>query len=419
MSQLKGNCIRHHSWILAALLVCYASGCVSRGQNEKPANSRPQEITILRPVPAVLNEETHSAIEASETKVKGKAGEPFEFKRAHFVSASYGWALTDHALYRTTDGGKSWERLPQEPEADARFTSFFFVDESHGWLTAIKRIFTERYGLGNSSVIMVTGDGGRSWKLQASFPNEVEITEIRFFNADEGLAVGAQVIDSRPPYDELLVLRTSNGGKEWNNISEAAKAVIKNEYGIPNDAGRHVEWASSSSAFLLTRYGKVISTTDGGKTWKLISSFKVERPDGLKSPTGMHKLALDPERRLRVIAGGMGVETYKGYWGEFVVDEDARWTSYEIDLTPIRDAVFLSDKDVLACGLNRRPWNEKSNSRLKDAGVILRSFDIGKSWQTIYRSRSYETFFFLTKARDNEFYALSDIGTFVRFRLPQ
>lgn len=406
--------------VLAAILFCYSSGCVSHGSNQKPANSRPEEpIAVLRPVPAVLNEETYKQIDAVETKVKGKAGGPFEFKRAQFVDENHGWAMTEGALYRTIDGGMTWERLSQGPETHARFTAFFFVDESHGWLTAVKEIPTERYGLGNSSVIMVTDDGGRSWKLQASFPNEIDIKELRFFNANDGLAVGAHIIDARSPYEELLVLRTSTGGKQWNDTSEAAKAIIRDVYGIAGDAGRHVEWTSASSVLLLTRYGRIISTTDGGNTWKFVASFRAERPSGLISPTGMLKLAPDPNRRIRVIAGGIGDENYKGYWGEFVVDENGRWTTYELDRTPIRDAVFLSDNEVLACGSNLRPWDEKPNSSLKDAGVILRSFDTGKSWQSIYRSKTYETFFFLTKVKDNEFYALSDTGTFLRFRLPQ
>jgi hypothetical protein len=49
----------------------------------------------------------------------------------------------------------------------------------------------------------------------------------------------------------------------------------------------------------------------------------------------------------------------------------------------------------------------------------LRSFDNGRSWQTIYRSKSQETFFFLTKINDHDFYAVSDMGTFLRFTLPQ
>ena len=86
-------------------------------------------------------------------------------------------------------------------------------------------------------------------------------------------------------------------------------------------------------------------------------------------------------------------------------------------MTPILDAVFLSEKDVVACGLNRRPTNEKSH--LKDADVVLRSFDNGRSWQTIYRSKSFETFFYLTRVKDNDFYAVSDTGTFLRFTLKQ
>jgi hypothetical protein len=144
--------------------------------------------------------------------------------------------------------------------------------------------------------------------------------------------------------------------------------------------------------------------------------FKDERPEGFISATSFRKVALDPEQRFRVVAAGMGDE---GYWGDFVVNEDGRWNSYELKLTPILDAVFLSNRDVVACGMNLRPHNEKSSSRFKDAGVMLRSFDNGRSWQTIYRSKSRETFFFLTRIKDNDFYSVSDAGTFLRFTLPQ
>jgi photosystem II stability/assembly factor-like uncharacterized protein len=417
--------MRYSTLVLTVVIIGYSLGCVSRGHDQRPVHSRSEEsITILRPVPAVLNEETHPAVEAVETQVKGKAGEPFDFKRAQFIDENHGWAMTEYWLYRTTDGGMNWERLQQNPEKDSRFTAFFFVDESHGWLAAVKQVPAKRWGLGSSSVIMVTNNGGKSWQIQGSFPDEVEIHEIRFFNPSAGLAVGARTIDSQAPYEELLVLRTSNGGNEWNNTSEPAKAVIRNEYGMANDAGRHIEWLSASPVLLLTRFGRVISTTDSGTTWTLVATFKNDRPDGFTFPTAMHKLALDPQGRIRVVAGGIGEDVYHGdikdlksNWGQFVVQEEGGWRTYELDRTPILDAVLLSDKEVLACGLNMQPGDEKANSRLKDAGVILRSFDGGKSWQTIYRSKSWETFFFLTKVKENQFYALSDTGTFLRFRL--
>jgi len=88
------NCMHYRTLVLIAIFVCYSLGCVSRGHNQKPANSRPEELlTVLRPVPAVLNEETHAPVQAIETKVKGKSGEPLEFKRAQFVDENHGWVM--------------------------------------------------------------------------------------------------------------------------------------------------------------------------------------------------------------------------------------------------------------------------------------------------------------------------------------
>jgi photosystem II stability/assembly factor-like uncharacterized protein len=367
-------------------------------------------ITVLRPVPATLNEENLAPVIATESKIK-KDAVPFEFTRAQFINENCGWAMNRDSLFRTTDAGKNWEKLPQGPEKDAYFTSFTFVDESHGWLVAVKHDSAERYGVGISSVIMATDDGGRSWKLQANFPDEVQIRDICFRNEKEGLAVGFRGLDKRPDRGELFMVGTSNGGKEWTDVSGPAKAAFKNQWGVANEAGTYLQW-TPSSLFMVTQGARVMNTTDEGKTWNTVAIFKHERPDGLRSTTSFHKVALDPRQRLRVVAGARGEE---GYWGDFVINEDGRWTSYELPLTPIFDAVFLSDNDVLACGLKV----ERRDSKRPDGGVVLRSFDGGHSWQTVYRTKSFETFFYLTKIKNNDFYAVSDTGTFLHFSLPQ
>lgn len=400
--------------LLLVVIGCLATLGLRRANRPKTSSQTQELLTVLRPVPAILNEDLLPQVVANETKIKGKTGVPFEFKRAQFVSGNHGWVMSKDALYRTADGGKNWERLSQQPEKDARFTSLTFVDESHGWLSIIKQDYAKHYGVGNSSAIMVTDDGGRSWKLQASFPNEVEIRDIRFLNDNEGLAVGAKTLDNRPGSVELFVLGTSNGGKDWNDISGPARAAFKNQWGVANESGNNIQF-TSSAVLLLTQGGRVMSTRDHGKTWNTLVILQDGRPANFASSTSFHKVALDTEQSLRVVAAGMGDE---GYWGDFIVNEDGRWNSYELSLTPILDAVFLSHNDVLACGLNVRPTNERAN-RLNDAGVVLRSFDNGRSWQTIYRSTSAETFFYLTRVNDNDFYAVSDAGTFLRFSLRQ
>lgn len=401
---------------LAPLFSVTFATCTLRGDYYPPTSSPPpEEIAVLRPVPAVLNEGTHHAVNATETQIKGKVGPPFQFRRAQFINETHGWAMTLYSLYRTIDSGKSWERLSQEPEKDGRFTAFSFVDESHGWLAIVKADYAERYGVGHSSAIMVTDDGGRSWHVQASFQDEIEIRDVQFLNENDGLAVGYKGLDNRPDRCQLFVLGTSNGGKDWNDISGPANAALTNHSGGASDRGDYIQW-TTSSVLLLTEAARVMKSTDRGKTWNTIVRLEDERPDGFISSTGYYKLVLDPQGKMRVVGGAAGDE---GYWGDFVVLEDGRWTSYEINLTPIHDAVFLSNKEVIASGLNLRPSSEKSNRRLKDAGVILRSFDSGKSWQSIYRSKTFETFFFITRVNDNQFYAVSDTGTFLRFTLPQ
>ena len=406
--------MRHCALILAIAVIVYLAASAVREDAGPRTNSQPQEFTtVLRPVAAILNEETHVPLVASENKIKGKTGTPLEFKRAQFINETHGWTMTDYSLYRTIDGGNKWERLSPAPGENARFMAFSFVDELHGWLAMLTQDFAEHYGVGNSSEIMITDDGGTSWKLQASFKDEVEIMDVSFLNVNDGFAVGSKGLDNRPDRGELFVLGTSDGGRDWKDISAPAKAAFKNQWGVANDSGNYIQW-TSSSVLLLTRGGRVMNTKDRGKTWNIIVAFKDERPAGFLSSTGYYKLALDPQQRIRVLAGGMGDE---GYWGDFVVHEDGRWSSYELSLTPLLDAVFLSDKEVIASGLNVRPKDDKSNRHLQDAGVVLRSFDTGKSWHSIYRSRSSETFFFLTKVKDKEFYAVSDIGTFLRLRL--
>lgn len=410
--------MRYSPLAILIVVTAYLLTCVLPRTNHRPSNPKSEKLpVVLRPVNAVIHEKGGLVVNAVESRIKPKQGAPFEFRKAQFVSTNVGWAMTDKSLFKTSNGGQTWERLALNVPDDSHVYSFFFIDESYGWLAILKQIYTERYGLGNSSRIMVTEDGGSSWREQASFPDEVIIKDIRFLNATEGLAIGARVIDQPidkgPPYDEIFVLSTSDGGKVWSDTSESVKAAMKNDYGIANDIGHYIHWSSTSSTLLLTKYGTVVGTNDRGRTWKKIVEFQDERPNGFVSSTGYYKLVLDTEQRIRVIAGGMGDE---GYWGDLVVNGDRdSWTSYELERTPILDAVFLSDNEVVACGLEVRTVDDKRTARLPAVGIILHSLDSGKTWSPIYRSNADETFISLTKVGDGQFYVVSDIGNFVEF----
>src|SRR6185369_2072366 len=111
---LRRNTMRYCALGLLVFVSGYLATCTLRGDSSTATNSlREGEVVVLRPVPAILNEGTHPAVNATETQIKEKAGVPFQFRRAKFINETHGWAMTLYSLYRTIDGGKTWERLAQ------------------------------------------------------------------------------------------------------------------------------------------------------------------------------------------------------------------------------------------------------------------------------------------------------------------
>src|ERR1041385_2233359 len=342
---------------------------------------QPHEVIVLRPVEAVLHESNDRLVNSRQVRIvprgetanlfrpaiffnqrKGLAVSPLGtiltrgetanlFRQAIFLNERKGWARTDKHLYRTSNGGEVWDRLPLEIGGDSQISSLAFINDSRGWMAVTTQHPTDRYGLRNSSQILTTTDGGNTWKLQADFPAEARIEQIKFLDSNNGLAVGAQIVDQPrnqgPAYEQILVLATSNGGNTWSDMSDAAGRELKAQGNTYSDYGWSIQWPSITSAFVLTRNGRIVHTSDSGSTWNTIARFKEERPDLIGS-SSYHKIVVDNEQRLRLIGGATGDE---GYWGDLAVESsDNKWATYELKLMPIFDAVFLSANEVVACG---------------------------------------------------------------------
>jgi photosystem II stability/assembly factor-like uncharacterized protein len=368
---------------------------------------------VLRPTNADLHETAERAVDLTTTDINIKARASGagtiqrEIDKVQFANSRIGWVGTSRSLYRTSDGGNTWEHLALSVPVDSHISSFFFIDETLGWLALVNKSDG-----GSSSRVIVTRDGGKSWSEQAGFPDGVFIKEIKFSSSTRGLAVGGRRVNASPPYEESFGVSTIDGGKTWRNISDRIKSTTNDPYPRPVS---DISWPGPSRVLLLLRGGSVLSSSDGGETWERVVQFEDERPNGSVSSTGYYKIVLDSRARIRVIAGAMGEE---GYWGDFLTQgDDESWISFELVRVPILDAIFLSEKEIVASGWEIRAYDEKQVSELPAVGVILRSADGGKSWSAIYRSKLNEKFFSLTKVSDNQFYAVSDGGTLLRFSL--
>jgi len=96
-----------------------------------------------------------------------------------FQDEHFGWVLSGWGkILRTQDGGLSWKAL--DGVRRARVTQLIVVDPSHAWVLA------ERGEDGTQ--ILRTTDGGRSWRVSAWSPRRLQ--KMVFLRPDLGWAIG-------------------------------------------------------------------------------------------------------------------------------------------------------------------------------------------------------------------------------------
>lgn len=121
------------------------------------------------------------------------SGPPFE--RCFFVNRDTGWitssAPTFGGIWRTTDGGASWQM-----QAGGIITAVFFIDNNTGW-----------YSQGNGSgTLFKTTNTGNNWVNIKYFPNN-GLEDVFFKNLDTGWITGGGLGTG--------IGKTTDGGFNW------------------------------------------------------------------------------------------------------------------------------------------------------------------------------------------------------------
>lgn len=112
-----------------------------------------------------------------------------------FTDAQHGWILSeDGTLLSTENGGSSWQTMDLGSDT---YTCVHFTDQNHGCIT----------GHGDSSVIMVTTNGGTDWTT-VEHEKAYHLNHVYFHDGDIGWAVG---VKDNMNYN----LYTDNGGNTW------------------------------------------------------------------------------------------------------------------------------------------------------------------------------------------------------------
>jgi photosystem II stability/assembly factor-like uncharacterized protein len=148
-----------------------------------------------------------------------------------FISARDGWAVGTASLLATTDGGAHWNALP-EPCQPIR--SVHFISPTTGFAVAGG---TNADGTGPAApeaggTVLSTSDAGRTWHTMTAPPNAQTVC---FSDPQHGW-LGANG----------LLYRTSDGGKNWTSLTTMA-----GQAGAGSPAAMSVECANNGTAWAL------------------------------------------------------------------------------------------------------------------------------------------------------------------------
>ncbi|MDD2610225.1 MAG: YCF48-related protein [Giesbergeria sp.] len=159
------------------------------------------------------------------------------------------------------DGGKSWRQARQVP-VSTTLTALSFANEKTGW------------AVGHGGVVLHTQDGGESWRKQADGK----------MLADWALKA-AQTAQARNPEHTTAVRALSD-----------AQLLVNDG---PDKPLLDVYFQDAQHGWIIGAYNLFFETTDGGATWNSIS----QRID---NPKGLHLYAVRAQGTLVFVVGEQG-----------------------------------------------------------------------------------------------------------------
>lgn len=171
------------------------------------------------------------------------------------VSATTAWVSgADGTVLRTADGGATWQPRPIPGTAALDFRD---IDAFSALVACVLSI-----GPGEASRIYKTIDGGEHWELQfANQDPKVFLDAMAFWDARRGVAFSDSV-DGK-----FVVFITTNAGAAWSRVPSDRLPPALDGEGAFAASGTNVAVSGRGHVWIGTTAGRVLRSTDGGKTW--------------------------------------------------------------------------------------------------------------------------------------------------------
>lgn len=259
-----------------------------------------------------------------------------EFYDLYFANANIGWACgrnDENVLLYTTDGGHVWNKtvLPNDGNGTPYWHGIEFADSLHGWAAG----FSISTGM-QTGLLAATTDGGKSWQLksQNQFPY---LFDVSFADTLRGWACGFGG----------TIIHTEDGGNTWLRQNTTTLADLY-----------RLQFTDSLRGYAVGCSGTVLKTIDGGKNWQNTLADSNEY---------FHDLYfVNPETGWVVGSTGTILATIDGG----ITWEAQQGASYHF----LKDVYFMSDSVGWVAGKDGAMFHTE------DGGRTWRSIGPGNSW---------------------------------------
>jgi photosystem II stability/assembly factor-like uncharacterized protein len=185
-----------------------------------------------------------------------------------FPDPMHGHAVTlGGSLLVTSDGGATWQAQKAPPPLDLdgqkvqwTFPAVSFSDAQHGFV------------VGGRGAVLSTSDGGANWQVFSN-PTFGNLMDVQAVTPTSGEAVGwsGQVQDGTP----FVTIATVDGGRTWEPHAAQFKP------GISSLNFNGVSFPDPLHGFAVGDGGRIVATSDGGRTWTLERSGSTENFGGV------------------------------------------------------------------------------------------------------------------------------------------
>ncbi|WP_298160673.1 hypothetical protein [Brevundimonas sp.] len=184
------------------------------------------------------------------------------------IGPDYFPGVTDATpLYRTRDGGASWEAVTIDGPAVTGICAIDVHKASFINAGVLGHRVTIRAGgrVGGPALLATSRDGGETWTSEDLSALTAMILDVHFVDERIGFICGAS--DTNVEQSRAVILRTGDGGRTWARVYEGSRPFeLTWKMAFPTESTGYVTVQSYNPDTTVSQ--RVFAkTTDGGLTW--------------------------------------------------------------------------------------------------------------------------------------------------------